>query len=244
MNILLSFGKSTAKTRSVFWCPKCRSPFRVVQGMVKKRWIQGDSVPRPKKALRNQCRKDATMENGTDLVIGFFEWHNPGDFTIFQVTDKLGKYRLSIWGEVLQESHDISVQTQVVPIFFINQLSIRTFRGSCLSPLLFAVIYQVELEPPLLFLLWMEPYQGICRDKGFISQHAISCLLFSIVVSVFVSGLGLCWAEFLFFGLFSWWACLGVVWSHDRCCQAVVWVLCGVVWCCVVLCGVVWCCVG
>ena len=129
MNILLSFGKSTAKTRSVFWCPKCRSPFRVVQGMVKKRWIQGDSVPRPKKALRNQCRKDATMENGTDLVIGFFDWHNPGDFTIFQVTDKLGKYRLSIWGEVLQESHDISVQTQVVPIFFHQPTLNQNFPG-------------------------------------------------------------------------------------------------------------------
>ena len=37
------------------------------------------SLARPIRALRNQCRKDAT-ENGTDLV-------TPGEFTIFQVTD-------------------------------------------------------------------------------------------------------------------------------------------------------------
>ena len=83
-----------------------------------------------------------------------------------------------------------------------------------MSPLLFAVIYQVELEPPLLFLLWMEPYQGICRDKGFISQHAISCLLFSIVVSVFVSGLVLG-------------SCLGCVGLIFFCFRDVL------VWCCV-----------
>ena len=87
--------------------------------------------------------------------------------------------------------------------FFINRLSIRTFRGSCLSPLLFAVIYQVELEPPLLFLLWMEPYQGICRDKGFISQHALLCLFLCQV---------LCWVRVWvvlgWFFLFSWCACV------------------------------------
>ena len=62
--------------------------------------------------------------------------------------DKLGKYQVYL-SRGSATSHAVS---QEVTIFFTNQL----------SPLLFIVIYQVELEPPVLFLFWMEPCQGIC----------------------------------------------------------------------------------
>ena len=152
-------------------------------------------------ALRNQCRKDATMENGTDLVAHSRRVHHiPGDWQIGQVVVVC----LSR-GSAPRKPWYFREKTQEVPIFFHQPALNQNFPGKFVSPPVRSDLSQVELEPPLLFLLWMEPYQGICRDKGFISQQAISCLLFSIVaVFVFVSELVLG-------------SCLGCVGSCQEC---------------------------